>query len=104
MRLVEREGAEPAVHDVEDRAAAFSGAVAVHDGAGDQHVVVLAVDIDRAAAAAALCSRRGGVGPPADRPVVDEPAVEDVPLNLDAAQCSTVRAAAAAEGGIRDVD
>src|SRR4051794_30246434 len=104
MRLVEREGAEPAVDDVEDRAAAFSGAVAVHDGAGDQHVVVLAVDIDRAAAAAALRSRRGGGGPPAHPLVFDERAVGDVPLDLDAAQCSTVRAAAAAEGGVRDVD
>src|ERR1700727_2520783 len=53
LRPVESQRAPADVHNIEHGAAALSGGVVLHDGPADRHVVVLAVEVDGAAAAAA---------------------------------------------------
>src|SRR5580692_3783267 len=88
----------------EDGAAALAGGVVAHDRAVDEHAVAVAVGIDRAAAAAAggACLLR--VLAEADSVVVEEEAVEDIPLGVDAAQGGAVGAMTASECVAGDVD
>jgi hypothetical protein len=81
------------VHDEEDPAAALAGMVAADDGALHQHVAVVAVGVDGAAAAATRRARLGRVGPEFDGPVAGHEAVEDIPVDVDAAQRAAVWAA-----------
>src|ERR1700729_2774682 len=62
------------------------------------------IGVNGAAAAAPGCAAVSRVGSPADGLVVNEPAIENVPLDADAAQGSAVGAAATAERVVGDVD
>src|ERR1700733_6815741 len=67
VRAVERQRPPAGVDDVEDGATALSGAVVVHHAAGDQRVVVPAVEIDGATASPAWRAGGGRVRSPANR-------------------------------------
>src|SRR5262249_6402013 len=87
----------------EARAPALGSGVVAQDRAGDERAVCVAAVVDRAAAAAAWCPARGGVRAPANGRIIDENAVENVPLDADAAQRSAVGTTAATERVTGDI-